>query len=27
MSEIYSLLRDAMTNIAHIEGRLDSSST
>jgi|LauGreDrversion4_2_1035121.scaffolds.fasta_scaffold31507_2 hypothetical protein len=26
MSEIYSLLRDAMTKIAHIEGRLDSSS-
>lgn len=25
MSEIYSLLRDAMTKIAHIEGRLDSS--
>lgn len=27
MSEIYTLLRDAMTKIAHIEGRLDSSST
>lgn len=26
MSEIYTLLRDAMTKIAHIEGRLDSSS-
>lgn len=26
MSEMYALLRDALTKIAHVEGRLDRSS-